>query len=72
MLRTGTAALVGRPAYVLEEVSGEAAGSGSAARNGPRGPMTSSQVIPAGETVDVMQIKGATALVHPRELGNVR
>jgi membrane protein implicated in regulation of membrane protease activity len=67
MLRTGTAALVGRPATVLEEVSGQ----GGRVRIG--GEVWSARsydetlVIPAGKTVDVMHIEGATALVYPRE-----
>ena len=49
LLRTGTAALVGRSAIVLEEVTARtAAGSGSAARTGRRVPTTRPQVIPAG------------------------
>jgi membrane protein implicated in regulation of membrane protease activity len=67
MLRTGTAALVGRAATVLEEVSGR----GGRVRIG--GEVWSARaydetlVIPAGSTVDVLQIEGATALVYPRE-----
>jgi membrane protein implicated in regulation of membrane protease activity len=67
VLRTGTAALVGRPATVLEEVSGQ----GGRVRIG--GEVWSARsydetlVIPAGKTVDVMHIEGATALVYPRE-----
>src|SRR5262245_38650737 len=66
-LRTGSAALVGRPAQVLEEVSG----FGGRVRIG--GEVWSARsydetlVIPAGRTVDVMQIEGATALVYPRD-----
>jgi membrane protein implicated in regulation of membrane protease activity len=67
MLRTGTAALVGRPAIVLEEVTGYAGrvrigGDIWSARS-----YDETQVIPAGSTVDVMHIEGATALVYPRE-----
>ncbi len=68
LLRTGTAALVGRPARVLEEVTG----NGGMVRIG--GEVWSARsydetlVIPAGRVVDVMQIEGATALVYPREL----
>ena len=66
-LRTGTAALVGRKAIVVEEVTGH---SGRIRINGE---LWSSRayddtlVIPAGSTVDVLQIEGATALVYPRE-----
>ena len=67
LLRTGPAALVGRPAHVLEEVNGR----GGRVRIG--GEVWSARsydetlVIPVGRTVDVMQIEGATALVYPRE-----
>ncbi|HEY1626616.1 MAG TPA: NfeD family protein [Streptosporangiaceae bacterium] len=67
LLRTGTAALVGRPAIVLEEVTGH----GGRVRIG--GEEWSSRaydeelVIPVGTKVEVWQIDGATALVHPRE-----
>jgi membrane protein implicated in regulation of membrane protease activity len=67
LLRTGPAALVGRPAHVLEEVNGR----GGRVRIG--GEVWSARsydetlVIPVGADVDVMQIEGATALVYPRE-----
>jgi membrane protein implicated in regulation of membrane protease activity len=67
LLRTGPAALVGRPAHVLEEVDGR----GGRVRIG--GEVWSARsydetlVIPVGANVDVMQIEGATALVYPRE-----
>jgi membrane protein implicated in regulation of membrane protease activity len=67
LLRSGTSALVGRPATVVEEVTT----AGGLVRIG--GEVWSarcydeSQVIPAGSTVDVFAIEGATALIHPRE-----
>jgi membrane protein implicated in regulation of membrane protease activity len=67
LLRTGTSALVGRSALVLEEVTGH----GGRVRIG--GEVWSARSydesldIPVGSTVDVFQIEGATALVHPRE-----
>ncbi len=67
LLKTGPAALVGRSASVLEEVTGQ----GGRVRIG--GEVWSARsydetlVIPAGRIVDVMQIEGATALVYPRE-----
>ncbi len=67
-LRTGTAALVGRSAIVLEEVnehSGRVRIDGEEWTSRPY--LDESLVIPAGTKVDVMQIKGATALVYPRE-----
>ena len=67
LLRTGTAALVGKTARVLEEVTVHGGrvrigGEVWAAR-----PYDESLVIPVGAAVDVMQIEGATALVYPRE-----
>ncbi|TVZ06218.1 NfeD family protein [Trebonia kvetii] len=67
LLKTGPAALVGRPARVLEEVTGY---SGRVRIGGEEWSARSydeSLVIPVGHTVDVMQIEGATALVYPRE-----
>ena len=67
-LRTGTAALVGRSAIVLEEVTehnGRVRIDGEEWSSRPY--MDESLVIPVGTKVDVMQIKGATALVYPRE-----
>jgi membrane protein implicated in regulation of membrane protease activity len=67
-LRTGAAALVGRSAIVLEEVNEQ---SGRVRIDGEewssRPYLDDSLVIPVGTKVDVMQIKGATALVYPRE-----
>jgi membrane protein implicated in regulation of membrane protease activity len=67
-LRTGTAALVGRTAVVLEEVTDH----GGRIRIGgeewsSRTYVDDSPAIPVGAKVDVMQINGATALVYPRE-----
>jgi membrane protein implicated in regulation of membrane protease activity len=67
VLRTGTSALVGRSATVLEEVTPLAGrvrigGEVWSARS-----YDEAQVIPVGSTVDVFAIEGATALVHPRE-----
>jgi membrane protein implicated in regulation of membrane protease activity len=66
-LRTGVAALVGRSAIVLEEVnehSGRVRIDGEEWSSRPY--LDESLVIPVGTKVDVMQIKGATALVYPR------
>ena len=67
-LRSGVAALVGRSAIVLEEVNEQ---SGRVRIDGEewssRPYLDDSLVIPVGTKVDVMQIKGATALVYPRE-----
>ena len=67
-LRTGVAALVGRSAVVLEEVNehgGRVRIDGEEWSSRPY--LDESLVIPVGTKVDVMQIKGATALVYPRE-----
>jgi membrane protein implicated in regulation of membrane protease activity len=67
-LPTGAAALVGRQAIVLEEVTDQ---SGRVRIDGEEWTSRSydeSMRIPVGTKVDIMQIKGATALVYPREL----
>jgi membrane protein implicated in regulation of membrane protease activity len=67
LIRTGSAALVGRSANVLEEVSRH---SGRVRIGGEEWSARSydeTLVIPVGHLVDVMQIEGATALVYPRE-----
>jgi len=67
LLKTGPAALVGRSAHVLEEVTGD---SGRVRIGGEVWSARSydeTLVIPVGHKVDVMQIEGATALVYPRE-----
>ena len=67
-LRTGTAALVGRSAIVLEEVNEHAGRVRIEGEEWSSRPyLDESLVIPVGTKVDVMQIKGATALVYPRE-----
>jgi membrane protein implicated in regulation of membrane protease activity len=66
-LRTGTAALVGRPAIVLEEVTGHSGRVRIGGEEWSSRAYDESLVIPVGTKVDVMQIDGATALVYPRE-----
>jgi membrane protein implicated in regulation of membrane protease activity len=66
-LRTGTAALVGRSAVVLEEVTEHSGRVRIDGEEWSSRPYDESLVIPVGAKVDVMQIKGATALVYPRE-----
>ena len=68
VLRTGVAALVGRTAVVSEEItehSGRVRIDGEEWSSRPY--MDDSPPIKVGTKVDVMQIKGATALVYPRE-----
>ena len=67
LLRTGTAALVGRPAYVLEEVTALGGRVKIGGEEWSARAYDETLAIPAGSTVDVMQIEGATALVYPRE-----
>ena len=67
LLRSGTAALVGRAATVVEQVTAHGGqvrigGEVWSARS-----YDESQVIPVDSTVDVFAIEGATALVHPKE-----
>jgi membrane protein implicated in regulation of membrane protease activity len=66
-LRTGAAALVGRSAIVLEEVTEHGGRVRIDGEEWSSRPYDESLVIPVGTKVDVMQIKGATALVYPRE-----
>ena len=67
LLKTGPAALVGRSARVLEEVSGHSGRVRIGGEEWSSRPYDESLVIPVGVKVDVMQIDGATALVYPRE-----
>jgi membrane protein implicated in regulation of membrane protease activity len=66
-LRTGVAALVGRSAIVLEEVTEHGGRVRIDGEDWSSRPYDESLVIPVGTKVDVMQIKGAIALVYPRE-----
>jgi len=66
-LRTGVAALVGRSAIVLEEVTEHSGRVRIDGEEWSSRPYDDSLVIPVGTKVDVMQIKGAIALVYPRE-----
>jgi membrane protein implicated in regulation of membrane protease activity len=67
LLRTGTAALVGRSAYVLDEVTALGGRVRIGGEEWSARPYDETLTIPRGSTVDVMQIEGATALVYPRE-----
>jgi membrane protein implicated in regulation of membrane protease activity len=65
-IRTGAAALIGRPALVLERIANEE-GVGCVKIDGGEVWTARSydehEVIPAGERVEVVEIRGATALV---------
>ena len=67
LLRTGAAALVGKPGVVLEEVSAHGGRVRIGGEEWSARPYDEDLVIPAGTKVDVMKIDGATALVYPRE-----
>ncbi len=67
LLRTGTAALVGRTGYVLEEVTEHGGRVRIGGEEWSARPYDETLVIPAGTKVDVLQIEGASALVYPRE-----
>jgi membrane protein implicated in regulation of membrane protease activity len=67
VLRTGAAALVGRSAIVLEEVTEHSGRIRVGGEEWSSRPYDESLVIPVGAKVDVMQIDGANALVYPRE-----
>jgi membrane protein implicated in regulation of membrane protease activity len=67
LLRTGTSALVGRSAKVVEEITDDGGKVRIGGELWSARPYDESQVISVGSTVDVFAIEGATALVHPRE-----
>lgn len=66
-LRTGPAALVGTTGYVLAEITPHTGLVKIGGEEWSARPYDEQSVIPAGATVDILQIRGATALVHPRE-----
>ncbi len=66
-LRTGTAALVGRSALVLEDVTAYSGRVRIGGEEWSSRPYDETLTIPAGTTVDVIKIDGATAVVYPRE-----
>jgi len=63
-LRTGTAALVGQPATVLERVDGQGGSVKLAGEVWTARAFDEDQVFEPGQRVDVLKIDGATALVH--------
>ncbi|HSO53853.1 MAG TPA: NfeD family protein [Actinomycetes bacterium] len=65
--RFGVAALVGRQARVVQEVTGHAGRVRIGGEEWSARAYDETLVIPAGATVDVIEIEGATALVYPRE-----
>lgn len=67
LVREGSYALVGKRAVVIEEVSGNGGLIKLAGEVWSARAFDEDQLIPAGTTVDVMEIEGATAIVYPRE-----
>lgn len=65
--RFGVDALVGKPAYVVQEVTGREGRIRLGGEEWSARAYDETLVIPAGATVDVIEIEGATALVYPRE-----
>ncbi|MEV8630605.1 NfeD family protein [Streptosporangium sp. NPDC051023] len=65
--RFGIQALVGKPAYVLREVTGRDGRVQIGGEEWSARAYDETLVIPAGAVVDVIEIEGATALVYPRE-----
>ncbi|GAB3958236.1 NfeD family protein [Actinoallomurus acanthiterrae] len=67
LLRSGTAALVGREALALTEVSRYSGRVRIGGEEWSARPYDPGVVIPEGAAVDVLAIEGVTALVHPQE-----
>ncbi|MGN9793039.1 NfeD family protein [Streptomyces sp. OZ13] len=65
--RFGVDALVGSAAYVVSEVTALGGRVRIGGEEWTARPYDETLVIPSGTTVDVIEISGATALVHPRE-----
>ncbi|NRQ36466.1 NfeD family protein [Nonomuraea sp. NN258] len=65
--RFGVDALVGKPAYVTSEVTGRDGRIRVGGEEWSARAYDETLVIPAGATVDIIEIEGATALVYPRE-----
>ena len=65
--RFGVDTLVGRSAETVTEVSGQGGRIRLDGDEWTARPYDDTLVIPAGSTVHVMEIRGATALVYPRE-----
>ncbi|MFJ6699562.1 NfeD family protein [Streptomyces sp. NPDC091272] len=68
LTRDGSDALVGRRAEVVQEVTATRGLIKLAGEDWSARALDETLVIPAGSLVDVMEIEGATAVVHPREL----
>ncbi|MCP2340327.1 NfeD family protein [Actinomadura rupiterrae] len=64
-LRSGTAALIGREALTLTEVSRTGGRARIGGEEWTARPYDPELVIPAGSTADVLAIEGATAVLYP-------
>lgn len=67
LARFGVDALVGKSAFVTQEVSEMDGRVRIGGEEWTARPYDTTLVIPVGEVVDVMEITGTTALVYPRE-----
>ncbi|WP_427167400.1 NfeD family protein [Streptomyces sp. C1-1] len=65
--RFGVDALVGKAAYVVSEVTGLGGRIRIDGEEWTARAYDETLVIPAGKTVDVIEISGATAIVYPRD-----
>jgi membrane protein implicated in regulation of membrane protease activity len=65
--RFGVDALVGRAAYVISEVTGQGGRVRIDGEEWTARAYDERLAIPAGTTVDVIEINGAIALVYPRD-----
>lgn len=65
--RFGVDALIGKSAYVIQEVTGREGRVRIDGEEWTARAYDDTVVIPTGATVDVMQISGSTAIVYPRE-----
>jgi len=65
--RFGVDALVGKSGYVLQEVTGQGGRARIDGEEWTARAYDDELVIPAGSTVHVMEIRGAVAVVYPRE-----
>lgn len=68
LVRSGTAGLVGRDAWTLTEVSRRGGRVRIGGEEWTARPYDPALVIPADSMVDVFDIDGATALVHPQDI----
>ncbi|MEV5545819.1 NfeD family protein [Streptomyces sp. NPDC052309] len=68
LTREGSDALIGKRAEVVQEVTATRGLVKLSGEEWSARALDESLVIPVGAFVDVMEIEGATAIVHPREL----